>query len=177
MYQIGDLVLYGGTGVCRVDDTREQTFPGTGEKRLYYVLKALYTDCVISVPVDSDKVFMRPIISREEAERIIEEIPQVHAKAYHSRISRELSEHYEEILKSHDCTSLVELTMSIWAKKQQFLEQKRKFGTVDERFLRRAEELLFGELAAALDIPRDQVQAYIASRLGQAQRDALPESG
>lgn len=166
MYQVGDKVLYGSTGVCRVEEIKEQVFPSTGEKRLYYVLKPLYGDCVISIPVDSDKVFTRPIISREEAERVIERIPQIHAQAYHSRVTRELSEHYEAILKSHDCDSLVELTMSIYVKKQELLEKKRKFGSVDERFLKRAEELLFGELAAALDIPRDSVQSYIEEKVG-----------
>lgn len=165
MYQIGELVLYGSTGVCRVEEIREQSVPDTGEKRMYYVLRQLYGDCVILAPVDSDKVFMRPIISREEAERIIDSIPQIHAQAYYSRVTRELAEHYESILKSHDCASLVELTMSIYAKKQVLLSKKRKFGTVDERFLKRAENLLFGELAAALDVPRDEIQNYIAAKL------------
>lgn len=167
MYQVGDMLLYGSTGVCRVEELKEQVFPTTGEKRLYYVLRPLYEDCLISIPVDSDKVFIRPIISREEAERVIERIPQIHAQAYHSRVTRELSEHYEAILKSHNCDSLVELTMSIYVKKQELLEQKRKFGSVDERFLKRAEDLLFGELAAALDIPRDRVQSYIEEKVGE----------
>ncbi len=168
MYQVGDLVLYGNTGVCRVDELKEQSFPSTGEKRLYYVLRPLYEDCVISAPVDSDKVFIRPIISRQEAERVIARIPQIHAQAYYSKASRELAEHYEAILKSHDCDSLVELTMSIYAKKQLLADKKRKFGTVDERFLKRAEDLLFGELAAALEIPKHQVQDYIAARVEEA---------
>ncbi len=158
-------MLYGGIGVCRIGEIREQVFPSTGEKRLYYVLNSLYEDCVISAPVDSDKVFIRPIISREEAERIIQRIPEIHPEAYQSRATRELAEHYEAILKSHDCDSLVELTMSIYHKKQAMLSQKRKFGSVDERFLKRAEDLLFGELAAALDIPRDSVQEYIAAQI------------
>lgn len=163
MYQVGDLVLYGSTGVCRVSEIKQQDFPNTGEQRLYYVFQPLYQDCMISMPVDSDKVFIRPIISREEAERLIGLIPSMRGQAYHSRVSRELTEHYDALLKSHDCEDLIELTMSIYAKKQDLLSQKRKFGTVDERFLKRAEDLLFGELAAALDIPRDQVQDYIAT--------------
>ncbi len=168
MYPVGSLILYGSSGVCRVQEIKEQVFPTTGEKKLYYVLAPLYEDCVISAPVDSDKVFIRPIISRDEAQRVIDRIPEIHPHAYQSRVSRELSEHYETILKSHDCDSLLELTMSIYAKKQQLLAQKRKFGAVDERFLKRAEDLLFGELAAALDIPRDRVRNYIASRVEEA---------
>ena len=36
---------------------------------------------------------------------------------------------------------------------------------VDERYMKQAERLLYGELAAALDIPFDRVQPYIARRV------------
>ena len=36
---------------------------------------------------------------------------------------------------------------------------------VDERYLKQAEQLLFGELAAALEIPYEAVQPYIADRI------------
>ena len=38
---------------------------------------------------------------------------------------------------------------------------------IDERFMRRAEELLFGELAVALEIEREDVPAYLAERLSR----------
>ena len=59
--------------------------------------------------------------------------------------------------------------MSIYAKKQDLEAHKRKVGALDQRFMKRAEDLLFGELAAALDIPREEVPGYIARRVeGQA---------
>ena len=51
MYQVGELIVYGGT---------------------------------IRIPVDS-KVFMRPVISRQEAEALIAAIPGMHAEACHER--------------------------------------------------------------------------------------------
>ena len=51
MYQVGELIVYGGT---------------------------------IRIPVDS-KVFMRPVISRQEAEALIDAIPGMHAEACHER--------------------------------------------------------------------------------------------
>ncbi|NTW70894.1 MAG: hypothetical protein HGA49_01460 [Eubacteriaceae bacterium] len=56
--------------------------------------------------------------------------------------------------------------MSIYAKKQYLEQQQRKFGAIDEQFIKRGEELLFGELAAALDIPKESVPDYIAGRIG-----------
>ena len=43
--------------------------------------------------------------------------------------------------------------MSIYRKRDEVHSRKKKLGSVDLRFMKRAEDLLFGELAAALDIP------------------------
>lgn len=58
--------------------------------------------------------------------------------------------------------------MSIYEKKQDVEKHNRKFGQVDERFMKQAEELLFSELAVALEIQRDEVREYIADRLSAA---------
>ena len=63
MYEIGALVMYGRTGVCRVADISRQ------EGQDYYTLKPLFQSCDIYTPVESEKVFIRPSISREEAAR------------------------------------------------------------------------------------------------------------
>lgn len=153
-------MIYGGSGVCRV----EAVGPGGKDGRLHYTLRPLHQSCKIMTPVDNQKVFMRPVITRDEAQALIGEIPTIRAQAYHSRVQRELAEHYETRLKTYDCRTLLELTMSIHMKKEAALAQKKRLGAVDEAFLRRAEDLLFSELAVALDISKDQVQPYIQAQ-------------
>ena len=165
MYDVGQLVQYGSTGVCKVREIKVQEAPD-GEERLYYILQPLYKPGVICAPVESQKIFIRPIISKEEADRLICLIPTMDCPAIHCRMSRELSEKYDELMRSHECRDWMILTISIKAKKRDLKSQKRKFGIVDERFLKQAEELLFGEFAAALDIPKDQVQGYIQRKVG-----------
>lgn len=165
MYQPGDMIVYGSTGVCRVKEVTRLDFQSGNQ--LYYALDPLYQDGVIYTPVDT-KVFMRPVITKEEAEALIDKIPTMQAAAYHNSVLRELEEHYAGYLKSHDCGDLIELAMSIYAKKQLLATQHRKFGAVDERFLKRAEDLLDGELAVALGVPKDQVGAYISARVDAA---------
>lgn len=165
MYSIGDLIIYGNMGVFRIVDISAKDLSEETRGQLHYTMKALYQECTVYVPVDNTKVFMRPVISKEEAEKLIDTIPTIQAEAYHTRVLSDLSRHYEEILKTHDCADLIELTMSIYAKKQMIEEQKKKFGSVDERFMKKAEELLFGELSAVLGIPRSEVSKYIASRV------------
>ena len=55
----------------------------------------------------------------------------------------------------------------------QFLKlqmEKKKLGAIDERFMKEGEALLFGELAAALDILPNEVPQYIQKRLGEEEK-------
>lgn len=165
MYQAGELILYGRTGVCRVEEITTVKQRGVSEEQLYYVLKPLYQSCNITTPVGSTKVFSRPIISKEEAERVIGTIPSVKPVAYHNRNLNQLREYYRSCMETYDCVDLIKLTMSLYVKKREAEAQKRKFGAVDERFMKEAEDLLFGELAAALDIPKEDVRGYIEKSL------------
>ncbi|MCD8254116.1 MAG: CarD family transcriptional regulator [Oscillospiraceae bacterium] len=146
---MGDLILYGRTGVCRV-----VAIGADSEDRQCYTLQPLYQKCSIKTPVDNGKVFMRPIISKEEAERVIEAIPTIKPCAYHNCNLTQLKEHYREWLDRHDCLELVAMTMSLYEKR------------------REAEELLFGELAAALGCEKSAVAGYISSRMAAMQSAA-----
>ncbi len=41
MYQVGDLILYGSTGVCKVADITTQELAGKDKKTAFYVLEPL----------------------------------------------------------------------------------------------------------------------------------------
>ncbi len=166
MFQPGELLIYGSTGVCRVlsVDRRQDYVDGVKQDRLYYQLKPLHQGGVIYTPVDG-KVSMRPVISREEAETLIDQIPTLHPTACKAATTQALTQQYQANLRQHSCRGLLELTMSIHAKRVQAESQNRRLGMVDERFMKQAEQLLFGELSAALDIPYEEVPAYIAGRM------------
>lgn len=165
MYQTGDLILYGGTGVCRVTEIVAKSFGRTEPEKLYYVLTPLYQSGTITTPVDNCKVFTRPVISRDEAIALIDRIPEIQAEAYHNQNLQQLENHYKSAMESHDCLDLLCLTMSTYQKKMERENAKLKFGAVDRRYMERAEDLLFGELAVALNIEKNRVQEFIANRL------------
>ncbi len=177
MFRLGDKVIYGNDGVCEVVAITEKTFPGGSEKRPYYTLKPLYQEYMIHTPVNNSKVFIRPVITREEAEKLIAEIPSYDVPAPGNRLRKEAVASYQESIRSHDCRDLFEMTMGIYAKRQSAALAKRAFGAMDEQFMKRAEELLFGELAVALDIPKEDVPEYIKSRLREAQGDETETYG
>ena len=169
MFQIGDLVIYGNTGVCRVEGYTTpkecSTLKGMEESRQYYVLSPVYQNGVIYAPVENPKAFMRAVISADEANRLIDSMPSVDAKAFHSSKMQELKAHYQAASNTHKCADLVELSMSIYAKKQYAVQQNRKFGQVDEHYMKQTEEMLYGEFATALGIEKADVPTYIEDRL------------
>ena len=168
MFQAGDLVVYGTTGVCRVESIDQPNTTGPDRHRKYYQLKPLYQDGVIYTPVENTKVSIRPVISREEAEHLIDLIPSMQAEAYRAPTLQALAQHYQTAVRSHNCQDLIELMMSIYAKQKQAESQKRRLGMVYERYMKQAERLLYGEFSVALDIPLEEVQPYIAKRVDGA---------
>jgi CarD family transcriptional regulator len=117
--------------------------------------------------VDNDNVLMRHIITKEDADKLIDTIPEIKADAFYGSEVRQISEHYESIIRTRDCAKLIELTMSIYEKKQYLATHNRKFGSQEEMFMKRAEEILYDEFAAALDIPRKHVKGYIEARVNE----------
>ncbi|MCI2056777.1 MAG: CarD family transcriptional regulator [Oscillibacter sp.] len=165
MYQNGDLVVYGSTGVCKVEGLGSPDYRGVDRERKYYLLNPLYQDGVIYTPVDGGKVPIRPVMSADDAHKLIDLIPSVHAEACHERTLQLLAQKYQTALQSGDSRDLLKLTMSVHVKRKQAEKQNHRLGMVDEKYGKQAERLLFGELAVALDIPFEQVPTYIASRV------------
>ncbi|MBN1321320.1 MAG: hypothetical protein JXA87_10825 [Thermoleophilia bacterium] len=166
MYQVGDWIVYGNTGVCRVAQITTVGSSWIGVDQLCYVLEPFSQNYTIATPVANKKVFTRPVISKGEAERLVDKIPSIEARAYHSSRVQELAEHYRSYVATHDCADLIELTMSLYAKKHDVGEHKSRFGAIDQKFMKQAEDLLFDELSVALGISREAVPEYITSRVG-----------
>ncbi|MCI2058897.1 MAG: CarD family transcriptional regulator [Oscillibacter sp.] len=164
MFQSGDLIVYGATGVCRV---KGMAAPDPRSKRQFYLLDPLYQDGVIYTPAEGGKVPMRPVMSARDAMELIDLIPSVHAEACRERTLQLLTQRYQTALQSGDCRNLLKLTMSVHAKRRQAEEQNHRLGMVDEKYGKQAERLLYGELAVALDISIEEVPQYIASRVEQ----------
>ncbi len=162
MFKIGDKIVYGQTGVCEITDICEKELI-RNQKRQYYMLKPLFQqNNIIYAPCDSDKVFMRYVISKKEANGLIDRIPDIKSALKSENYD---TEKIKAEFASHNCDDLIGLTIKIYEKRQTARENKKKLGFSDEKYMHLAEELLFGELSVALDIPRNSVQEYIKSRL------------
>lgn len=166
MYQVGEMIIYSGEGVCRVEAVGPIAMRGISNDKIYYTLSPLYREGKIYAPVDS-KVFMRPVITREAAEALIRSIPDIQGDGYSERNLRLLNEHYQSLMGTHQCEDMVQVIKSAYSRRKSRHAQGSKPGQVDERYMKRAEDLLHGELAVALDMKKEDVSDYIAKTLAE----------
>lgn len=164
MFSVGEMIIYGGEGVCTIEKIDSMNISGVSKDKKYYYLTPLYRGGTIYAPIDTP-VFMRNLISKDEALALIDKIPTIEADVFSSINIRLLSEHYQSIIKSYKCEDLVKVMKAIYKKQQIAFEKGKRLGSVDERFLQKAENMLFGELAVALDIKKDEVDDFIRNKL------------
>lgn len=168
MYQAGDYIMYGSTGVCRVEEIGKPVGFSDGDT-LYYKLSPLYDTEVIYTPVDT-KAFMRPVMSKEQAEKLIDRIPEIPETLCDNRDMKMLNERYRACLNTHENDDLVRLIKSVYMKNKRSLKAGRHMGQTDQQYMKRAEKMLYGELAVALGMEFNQVQPYIKRRVAELEK-------
>lgn len=164
MFNVGDYIIYGSNGVCRVEAVGVPEISALKKSgKTYYTLCPVGSTETIYIPVDT-KIFMRPIIGREEAEELIEAIPTIDGEVCYISSPRVRSDFYKEFMDSHECEDLVKLIKSIYAKGKSDAGAGKTQSSIDKRFMEKAEKTLYSELSLALGISEDDVVDYIADR-------------
>lgn len=160
----GEYVVSGNKGVCLVEDITTLDISGVDKKREYYILKPVYMAAsTVYVPVDTAKDSMRRVLSHDEAEALIHEIPEIAQITITN--DKLLEQEYRGCMKTNCCREWIKIIKTIYLRKQKRLEAGRKVTAVDAKYFRLAEDNLYGELAISLDMPRDEVEAYITSEI------------
>ncbi len=161
MFAVDELLMYDTTGVCRVLDIGvPEGLPVANKDRKYYKLAPVFGSGTIYIPVDT-KVFMRPVITREEADALIRRIPEIREDIVDTHNLKVLEDHYKASLMSHDCEDLVQLIKTVYVKKKNQEKNGKKTGKTDQDYMKKAKKLLYEELSIALEIPVAEVEGYI----------------
>lgn len=164
MFKIGEYVVYGMNGVCKVEEIGPMNLSGIDSNKVYYTLLPLYTKgSRVFTPVDNQKVVMRPVISKQDACNLIDEMKNVEQIEVADDKHRELA--YKEALKSCDCRELVRIINTVVKRKEERLAQGKKMSACDERYLKQAQDSLYGEFAISLKMEKDEVEDYIERRI------------
>jgi len=164
VFKKGECVICGGKGVCSIEDVTTLNMPGVDKDRKYYILKPLYIAAsTVYIPVDTADDSLRSVLSREDAEELINKIPQILPITITNE--KMLEQEYRACMRTNVCEEWIKIIKTIYLRKQKRIEAGRKVTAVDAKYFKQAEDNLYGELAVALEMSRDGVESYITGEM------------
>lgn len=149
MYQVGDYIVYGLEGVCRVTEIGHPRLSGIPKDRLYYTLAPYAHPGSVYIPVDTE-LYMRYPLSREEVEAYLSDLPSLPLCSDIPTDSRMIAAYYMEILHSHDCRRILQMCKTIYYKQRALSGSRKSLSVTDMRYWKQGEELLASEIGYVL---------------------------
>ncbi|MBR2177127.1 MAG: CarD family transcriptional regulator [Clostridia bacterium] len=163
-FGVGDTVLYGTQGVCRIERTEKQRVRGNDIE--YYVLCPVYNEnSTVFVPMQNDALVskMRSILSAEDIYEMIRSMPEEDTIWIDDENQRKLS--YQQLINEGDRKKLVQLIKTLYLHKLSQEKKGRKLHQSDESMLKQAEKLLYDEFALVLNIQPEEVLPFIMEQV------------
>lgn len=163
MFSVGDTIMYGSMGVCTVEGIGVPDLPGA--TRECYILKPHYVaNSKVYAPVQGNPVSMRALLTRAQAQTLIDELPDLQPFPPCSE-RQEMHNVCRGAIKSADSYMLARLVKTLYEKRLRVQQQKKIVPTAEKEYFDTAEKMLYGEIAVALQMPIDGVERYIFTRL------------
>ncbi|MBP0978443.1 MAG: transcriptional regulator [Oscillospiraceae bacterium] len=164
MYNVGDMVMYGAFGICKVTAIEKRDF--TGEEQEYYILKHTSSEKnTFYVPLSNESALsnMHYVCSKAEVDELISHMNSEGLIWIDNDNKRK--EEYSRIIKDADKHEIIRLIKTLYLRRKELAESGKKLRSTDENYLSLAENMLFEEFAFALDIDRSEVVEYIEKHI------------
>ena len=158
MFHVGDYIVYGSNGICRVEEITHPDIAGIDEDKLYYVLVPEKTRDSRGVfcPTDNSRVVLRSVITADEAAALMEEVKEIEPLQVESERMRDDS--YKKAMKSCDLRQCVKVIKALLIRKEERESHGKKVTVTDERYMKLAEEGLYSELSLVMGKDREEIK-------------------
>ena len=161
MYQVGEYIVHPGQGVCKVDEIVSEPM------ETYMLLPVGVRHPIrISYPVASEGR-LRPVLSKDEAEALIDEYPQMDTDDFTERSVALEEEHFKTQIRRGTCRDSVRVVKTFRRRIAEVRSRNKKPPVAYERILKQASERSLAELAIALDVTVDEVRSLFESQGGE----------
>ena len=153
MFQIGDKVVHPMHGAGIVDSTVQKKVNGV--MREYYVLKLPVRAMVVMVPTENcEEIGVRPIVDREQADRVLAAIPDIQVEMTQNW-NRRYRENMERI-KSGDLFEVARVVKGLMLR-----DVQKGLSTGERKMLHSAKQILISEIVMCQSSSYEDVEACI----------------
>lgn len=163
MYKTNDFIMY-KREVCKIKSLKEKYM----NNQDYYQISPLHDESLlINVPVSSATI--RPLISKTKALNIIDNIKNIPPIDSNDK---NLENIYKELLTGENEEDLIKIIKTTYLRNKKKLDEGKKATSKDTDYFNIAEKLLYTELAAALNISKEECKEFIIEKITKDQINA-----
>ena len=153
MFQIGDKVVHPMHGAGIVDSIVQKKVNGV--MREYYVLKLPVRAMVVMVPTENcEEIGVRPIVDREQADRVLAAIPDIQVE-----MTQNWNRRYRENMERIKSGDLFEVARVV--KELMLRDVQKGLSTGERKMLHSAKQILISEIVMCQSSSYEDVEACI----------------
>ena len=159
MYKKNDYLVY-KKDVCKVKEIKKNKLNGLD----YYILVPIDDDSlIIDVPTDNRMGYIKDIITKEEAEKLINSIPQIEPLS--NIEDKYIENRYKNLLYNGTREDLIKIIKTTYLRNEERIKNKKRISDKDFNYFNKAEKYLYNELSIALNMSFDETKDYIISKV------------
>ena len=159
MFSIGDLVVHPMHGAGVIDDIVRERVAGTTKE--YYVFKMPMGGLILKIPTEnSHAIGIRKVISKTEADELLEEIPAI-AVEHNANWNKRYQENLLR-LKSGDLREVAQVIKGLMRR-----DTLRGLSTGERKMLHSAKQIMISELVLVLDSDYKSVEGQLDQVMSQ----------
>ena len=133
------------------------------EDGYYRLVPVNDTSIKYKVPVDSN--FLKKVITKEEIDRLLLEIPEINTIDLGEK---QIEQEYKELMKSGTHEDLVKIIKTSYLRNQIRILNNKRISEIDDEYYRRAEKYLYEEIGIVLNLSFENTKEYIINKLKKA---------
>ena len=158
MFKVGDYLIY-RKDVCKVKNIVNK------QGIEYYHLAPIDDESLkIEVPLENSDSILKPIMSRQEIDNLIKEMPNIEIIDTTDKL---IEYEYKQLLATGIKEDMVKVIKTAYLRIQVRINNKKKASEKDTNYLEKAERLLYNEFSVVLNLTFDETKQYIIDKVSE----------
>lgn len=154
MFKVGEYLVY-RKDVCKLVDIKKNYLNNND----YYVLIQVFNDSLkIEIPISNSRGNLRSLITKEEIEAIINQIPDIEIIECDNRF---IESEYKKLMTSSKHGDLVKIIKTTYLRNKERTDKKKKISDIDNNYFNQAEKYLYEEFSIVLEMSIDDTKKYV----------------
>lgn len=161
-FNVGDQVIYGGNGVCKVSEIKDMSFFHEPPKK-YYILEPIFSKqaSTMYVPLDNEVMVskMQNVITRDEALKLISTLTTCDTEWIEDKNQRK--DKFNSIIAKGSREEMMAVIKTILNHQEQIREEGKRLNLQDEKALTEAMNRINAEFALVFDMTPEEVPDFV----------------